>query len=340
MLAAATLSTNALQSGRPLPELMARALALAEHLEPPRLGRWPQLFRARHAIWGGQLDEARQRFEDDAPRPSRDGASSSNGPYRLGRPGAGRGRRREPRRRRRAHRRRVGRRARRRQPPGPGVARLPGRPGVRPPRPHHGRRTAGRRTAGVGRRPRPTAAAPDGPPRARRRRPGTRRGVGRSRRARRRPSASPIGSGTATPATSPSSPTPSRPTPSPVTDETCRSPRRASSTSRRPRSGCRGSTRRHAADAGWRLLAAGDRRRRRGARRGGDGVRHARVPPRRRRTQVLVGRALRRGGQRSAAAACARRRPRPVGRDARRRRGPSRQTPSAAGSRPAAPSAP
>ena len=82
MLAAATLSTNALQSGRPLPELMARSLALAERLDPPRLGRWPQLFRARHAIWGGQLDEARQRFEEMRHVFSQRGIEFQR-PYRL-----------------------------------------------------------------------------------------------------------------------------------------------------------------------------------------------------------------------------------------------------------------
>lgn len=63
MLAAATLSTAALLAGRPVPALMDRALSLAELHEPPRLGRWPQLFRARHCLWGGELGEARQRFE-------------------------------------------------------------------------------------------------------------------------------------------------------------------------------------------------------------------------------------------------------------------------------------
>jgi DNA-binding CsgD family transcriptional regulator len=82
MLAAATLSTNAIQAGRPLPDLMTRALDLAERLDPPRLGRWPQLFRARHAIWGGQLDEARQRFEEMRHVFSRRGIEFQR-PYRL-----------------------------------------------------------------------------------------------------------------------------------------------------------------------------------------------------------------------------------------------------------------
>ena len=82
MLASATVCTNAVQAGRPLPELMTRALALAEHLEPPRLGRWPQLFRARHAMWGGQLDEARGRFEAMRHVFSRRGIEFQR-PYRL-----------------------------------------------------------------------------------------------------------------------------------------------------------------------------------------------------------------------------------------------------------------
>ena len=63
MLAAATLSTTTLLAGRPAPGLIDRALDLASRHEPPRLGRWPQLFRARHSLWDGNLDEARRRFE-------------------------------------------------------------------------------------------------------------------------------------------------------------------------------------------------------------------------------------------------------------------------------------
>ena len=78
MLAAATLSTNAMQSGQPVSGLMERALALVEHQEPPRLGRWPQLFRARRRC-GPESWTRRASGSRTCVRCSPAGASSSNG---------------------------------------------------------------------------------------------------------------------------------------------------------------------------------------------------------------------------------------------------------------------
>ncbi len=82
MVASATLTTSSVQAGRPIAGLMEQALELAERLEPPRLGRWPQLFRARQAMWGGQLEEARQLFEEMRHVFSRRGIEFQR-PYRL-----------------------------------------------------------------------------------------------------------------------------------------------------------------------------------------------------------------------------------------------------------------
>ena len=63
MLAASSLATAALMVGSPRPELMARALELAEAHRGYLLGRWPQAMSGRVALWCGDLAEARTTFE-------------------------------------------------------------------------------------------------------------------------------------------------------------------------------------------------------------------------------------------------------------------------------------
>jgi DNA-binding CsgD family transcriptional regulator len=62
MLASATLATISLFAGKPQPELLARALELGAQVQGPRLGRWPDVERARQAVWSGNLHEAREVF--------------------------------------------------------------------------------------------------------------------------------------------------------------------------------------------------------------------------------------------------------------------------------------
>jgi DNA-binding CsgD family transcriptional regulator len=62
MLASATLATISLFAGSPRPELMARALELGARAQGSRLGRWPDVEKARSAVWSGYLDHAREVF--------------------------------------------------------------------------------------------------------------------------------------------------------------------------------------------------------------------------------------------------------------------------------------
>lgn len=64
MLAASTVAAASLLLGHPRDDLMDRALALAETVPGPRLGRGPAGVHARHCLWGGRLDEARTILED------------------------------------------------------------------------------------------------------------------------------------------------------------------------------------------------------------------------------------------------------------------------------------
>ena len=82
VLASGTLATASLLAGHPRPDLMGRAMELAERHERPPLGRWPQVLRARHCLWGGRLDEARRRFAALATAFSRTGLEFQR-PYRL-----------------------------------------------------------------------------------------------------------------------------------------------------------------------------------------------------------------------------------------------------------------
>jgi DNA-binding NarL/FixJ family response regulator len=82
MLASATLATTALLAGRPRAGLIERAVELAEVHEPPRLGRWPSLFLARHCLWGGELARARDLFESMRALFSSRGVEFQR-PYRL-----------------------------------------------------------------------------------------------------------------------------------------------------------------------------------------------------------------------------------------------------------------
>ena len=63
MLAASSLAMAALMVGNPRPELMERALELAESRRGPLLGRWPQALSGRAALWCGDLVEARTTLE-------------------------------------------------------------------------------------------------------------------------------------------------------------------------------------------------------------------------------------------------------------------------------------
>ncbi len=82
VLASGTLATASLLAGHPRPDLMGRAMELAERHERPPLGRWPQVLRARHCLWGGRLDEARRQFAALATAFSRTGLEFQR-PYRL-----------------------------------------------------------------------------------------------------------------------------------------------------------------------------------------------------------------------------------------------------------------
>ena len=62
MLASATLAMITLLRGDPHPELLDRALELGRQVQNPRLGRWPDVERARQCVWAGHLDEAREVF--------------------------------------------------------------------------------------------------------------------------------------------------------------------------------------------------------------------------------------------------------------------------------------
>ncbi len=62
MLASATLAVITLLRGDPHPELLDRALELGRQVQNPRLGRWPDVERARQCLWAGQLGEAREVF--------------------------------------------------------------------------------------------------------------------------------------------------------------------------------------------------------------------------------------------------------------------------------------
>jgi len=82
MLAAATLATSALLAGEPRPGLIESAMELGQRHEPPRLGRWPPLFLARHCLWGGDLARARELFESMRAAFSARGVEFQR-PYRL-----------------------------------------------------------------------------------------------------------------------------------------------------------------------------------------------------------------------------------------------------------------
>ena len=62
MIAASSVATAGLLVGRPRPDLMERALELAESHTGPRLGRWPPAVEGRLCLWGGRLGQARRYF--------------------------------------------------------------------------------------------------------------------------------------------------------------------------------------------------------------------------------------------------------------------------------------
>ena len=80
MLSSATLSTAALFAGAPQPELLERASELSR--PGLRLGRWPDVERARQCLWNGELDTARRIFEGLHEMAVRSGIEFQR-PYRL-----------------------------------------------------------------------------------------------------------------------------------------------------------------------------------------------------------------------------------------------------------------
>jgi DNA-binding NarL/FixJ family response regulator len=82
MLVSGTLATASLLAGRPRPDMLAAALAIAERRGGPPLGRWPQVFEGRHALWGGDLVVARRRFVEMREVFDRSGSEFQR-PYRL-----------------------------------------------------------------------------------------------------------------------------------------------------------------------------------------------------------------------------------------------------------------
>ena len=82
MLAAVNLATTALLAGAPQPPLMERAMELGRHVRGLRLGRWPDVERARHDLWGGHLAAARATFERLQQMTAESGIEFQR-PYRL-----------------------------------------------------------------------------------------------------------------------------------------------------------------------------------------------------------------------------------------------------------------
>ena len=80
MLSSATLSTAALFAGAPQPELLERASELSR--PGLRLGRWPDVERARQCLWNGELGTARRIFEGLHEMTVRSGIEFQR-PYRL-----------------------------------------------------------------------------------------------------------------------------------------------------------------------------------------------------------------------------------------------------------------
>lgn len=64
MLAAGSVATASLMLGRPRPDLIERALRLADEHPGPALGRWPQGVYGQLCIWCGHLDRARPLLEE------------------------------------------------------------------------------------------------------------------------------------------------------------------------------------------------------------------------------------------------------------------------------------
>ena len=64
MLAAGSVATASLMLGRPRPDLIERALRLADEHPGPALGRWPQGVYGQLCIWCGDLDRARSLLEE------------------------------------------------------------------------------------------------------------------------------------------------------------------------------------------------------------------------------------------------------------------------------------
>lgn len=64
MLAASSVAMASLMLGRPRPDLIDRAVWLADTHGGPRLGRWPKGVHGQLCIWSGQLGEARTILEE------------------------------------------------------------------------------------------------------------------------------------------------------------------------------------------------------------------------------------------------------------------------------------
>ena len=139
MLASATLAVITLLRGDPHPELSDRALELGRQVQNPRLGRWPDVERARQCLWAGYLDEAREVFTGLQTMAARSGIEFQRPFRRLGH-GVRRDRRGPADGGGRARRRRVGVGARFRQRLDGRVAPLPRWSRPRPPRRRRGAR--------------------------------------------------------------------------------------------------------------------------------------------------------------------------------------------------------
>jgi DNA-binding CsgD family transcriptional regulator len=82
MLAAGHLGHMSALVGRPRPELMARAVELAEEVGAPRLGGGPRAWLAKQVFWAGDLDGARAQFEA-ALATDRSAGNELERPFRL-----------------------------------------------------------------------------------------------------------------------------------------------------------------------------------------------------------------------------------------------------------------
>jgi DNA-binding CsgD family transcriptional regulator len=82
MTAASSVAVMANLGGSPRPDVMARAVALAEELGGPRLSGGPRVWMAKQLLWSGDIPNARAIFEDARDDFVRAGTELQR-PYRL-----------------------------------------------------------------------------------------------------------------------------------------------------------------------------------------------------------------------------------------------------------------